>query len=353
MLEHVRQRQEDICKGISASIGGAELSNTDLEKSVNDYFEKAGKKAVIGETRTFGGREYIKTSSGWKFHGKGTGKKAGEHRTAALGHHVEQGSRKQKEEDFHAGYNDRNRKLKGYDVKDKKGNEHYEAGKRYAEIHHKNGLSDLPASAFEHYEESNGKDVEVEPGVFEVSGRGETKIPKEETSQDKSKQSSKIVPLGPKDAPKSHLPKGEWTVKKDFKISPGGGWAIMFKQGTKVRSDGAGKIETQQEDGTWKARKPPIEGTKTLNLTAYANDDEQRNMYNAFANNVEGHGSESTGSVKLHSDDNVAIHENAKEIAAHSGMDLAEYKSLHPTTKRQLLTAMKVSMHQDKMKHKK
>lgn len=51
----------------------------DLEKSEEDELEKGGKRAVIGERRTFGGREYIKTSSGWKFHGKGTGAKAQEH----------------------------------------------------------------------------------------------------------------------------------------------------------------------------------------------------------------------------------------------------------------------------------
>lgn len=54
----------------------------DLQKAneiVDDYFEKGGKAAVMGEKRTFGGREYIKTADGWKFHGKGTGAKAQEH----------------------------------------------------------------------------------------------------------------------------------------------------------------------------------------------------------------------------------------------------------------------------------
>ncbi|MBJ7437020.1 MAG: hypothetical protein JHC54_15350, partial [Acinetobacter sp.] len=40
---------------------------------------KGGKKATIGEIRKFGGREYIKTASGWKFHGKATGTKTQEH----------------------------------------------------------------------------------------------------------------------------------------------------------------------------------------------------------------------------------------------------------------------------------
>ena len=44
-----------------------------------ELLEKGGKKAMLGEKRMFGGREYIKTSDGWKFHGKGTGTKAKEH----------------------------------------------------------------------------------------------------------------------------------------------------------------------------------------------------------------------------------------------------------------------------------
>jgi len=44
-----------------------------------DNFEKGGKVAFIGEIRNFGGRDYIKTHDGWKFHGKGTGEKAQAH----------------------------------------------------------------------------------------------------------------------------------------------------------------------------------------------------------------------------------------------------------------------------------
>ena len=40
---------------------------------------KGGKRAQIGELRTFGGRQYIKTVDGWKFHGKGTGTKTKQH----------------------------------------------------------------------------------------------------------------------------------------------------------------------------------------------------------------------------------------------------------------------------------
>lgn len=49
----------------------------------NNNIEKGGKVAYLRELRTFGGRQYIKTSEGWKFHGKGTGQKAKEHKAAS------------------------------------------------------------------------------------------------------------------------------------------------------------------------------------------------------------------------------------------------------------------------------
>lgn len=56
-----------------------ESEDSNIKKSIEDELEKGGKKAFIGEKRMFGGREYIKTAAGWKFHGKGTGAKAKEH----------------------------------------------------------------------------------------------------------------------------------------------------------------------------------------------------------------------------------------------------------------------------------
>lgn len=53
--------------------------NRNILKAFGQEIEKGGKRATLGEIRTFGGREYIKTAQGWKFHGKGTGKKAKEH----------------------------------------------------------------------------------------------------------------------------------------------------------------------------------------------------------------------------------------------------------------------------------
>jgi hypothetical protein len=59
----------------------------DITADINqlDILEKGGKRAMVGEIRTFGGREYIKTTNGWKFHGKGTGVKAKEHIAGAGG----------------------------------------------------------------------------------------------------------------------------------------------------------------------------------------------------------------------------------------------------------------------------
>jgi protein-tyrosine-phosphatase len=68
-----------------------QVTDEELEQSADIFLEKGGKRAVIGEKRTFGGREYIKTSAGWKFHGKGGGAKATAHREGALDHHVETG----------------------------------------------------------------------------------------------------------------------------------------------------------------------------------------------------------------------------------------------------------------------
>ena len=39
MLEHVIRRQQEINKGIALSIGGLTVSDEDLEKSANDFFE--------------------------------------------------------------------------------------------------------------------------------------------------------------------------------------------------------------------------------------------------------------------------------------------------------------------------
>lgn len=70
------EHQQLIKSRIAASYNSTtpQLSEEELEKSANDFFEKGGKKAVIGEKRTFGGKDYIKTASGWRLIGKNRGK---------------------------------------------------------------------------------------------------------------------------------------------------------------------------------------------------------------------------------------------------------------------------------------
>ena len=57
---------------------------------MNNIIEKGGKRAQIGEIREFGGRTYIKTSDGWKFHGKGTGVKTKQHTESIKQHNTKQ-----------------------------------------------------------------------------------------------------------------------------------------------------------------------------------------------------------------------------------------------------------------------
>jgi len=75
---------------------------SELTKAEILDIEKGGKRAMIGEKRTFAGREYIKTSDGWKFHGKGTGSKAQSHVAGALEHHVGEKKAAFKKEDIHS-----------------------------------------------------------------------------------------------------------------------------------------------------------------------------------------------------------------------------------------------------------
>ena len=107
-----------------------------------------------------------------------------------------------------------------------------------------------------------------------------------------------LVPLNVSDSPKSYFPKGYFKVKKDFKITPGGGWQMSFKIGEIVFSDGKGTVESTNNKRMlnalnefnpfiFKSRRPPIQGTNKLILTNYARNPEQRNMYNSFVENVE------------------------------------------------------------------
>jgi hypothetical protein len=83
MLEINKTRAEQLLKSFYSEEDLIQKGQQSL-----DLLEKGGKKAVIGETRAFGGRQYIKTATGWKFHGKGTSANAKAHKAAAGEHHL-------------------------------------------------------------------------------------------------------------------------------------------------------------------------------------------------------------------------------------------------------------------------
>jgi hypothetical protein len=74
-----------------------------LNQQEQDLIEKGGKRAEIGELRTFGkGRVYIKTATGWEFYGKGKGAVSQNHINKTHEHHAQAGTehpevRKQRE----------------------------------------------------------------------------------------------------------------------------------------------------------------------------------------------------------------------------------------------------------------
>lgn len=87
-FNHAHNKKAEIAQQIHNSYNTTSFEKSEennLEKSL-DELEKGGKRAYIGEIRTFGGREYIRTSQGWKYHGKGTGKKAQEHKAGVTKH---------------------------------------------------------------------------------------------------------------------------------------------------------------------------------------------------------------------------------------------------------------------------
>jgi len=73
--EFSRVHRVEKAEGFDQALELAKETDTEVLEDI----VKGGRKAMIGEKRTFGGREYIKTVDGWKFHGKGTGSKAQEH----------------------------------------------------------------------------------------------------------------------------------------------------------------------------------------------------------------------------------------------------------------------------------
>lgn len=72
-----------LAENLLKSYANTESLQNHADKAEEVELEKGGKKAFIGEKRTFGGREYIRTTDGWKYHGKGAGAKAQEHAAGA------------------------------------------------------------------------------------------------------------------------------------------------------------------------------------------------------------------------------------------------------------------------------
>jgi len=106
-----------------------------------DLLEKGGKRAVMGEKRMFGGREYIKTPDGWKFHGKGKGKKAQAHHAA----HGQKKEGEKKEQSFAEKMAAATATATGNDKKEKKG-----ANKKIAEKYKEMSAEDHETKAAFH-----------------------------------------------------------------------------------------------------------------------------------------------------------------------------------------------------------
>ena len=142
-FEHAHKRREQIKQNIEKSYNSnlPNLSNEDLEKSANDFFEKGGKRAVIGERRTFGGREYIKTAQGWKFHGKGIGVKAAQHHEDTVEHHKQAGTKHPHEQSLAE-------KRNVYNLKD---------GMGVPEEKQSNSMKKRSKNATDHFIEEDGK----------------------------------------------------------------------------------------------------------------------------------------------------------------------------------------------------
>ena len=77
-FNNVKREHQRISNNILKSYTNVDDSIND-EQQATEFLEKGGKRAQIGETRMYGGRQYIKTADGWKFHGKGTGAKTKQH----------------------------------------------------------------------------------------------------------------------------------------------------------------------------------------------------------------------------------------------------------------------------------
>lgn len=331
--------QSRIALNISQSYSNA----PEISKAEEEDLEKGGKKAFIGETRTHGGREYIRTANGWKFHGKGTGKKAQQHKETAAGHTKEATSAAKtapKAKTFEEVLADPEGKKPTADIKDLKAQylEHREKAGQW--IKDESGLlvkndakvrkeslakmqetfqaikkidssataesllsNESKSASGKHIKDMSATEKKTLADKLGVDVKGKTTkqvdkalsdamVDKQMADFKAKKGGEKTASMSTKiqtisdGAPPKHLPKGEWSIENNFKVSPGGGWSIAFGKGYKLRSDGNGKIETQKPgESEWKARTPPISGEDTFSFT-YANHPERRDMWNAFAKNL-------------------------------------------------------------------
>ncbi len=79
------------------------------------------------------------------------------------------------------------------------------------------------------------------------------------------------------------LPEGYFEVLKDFKLSPGGGWAMSFKQGNLLRVNNDGLQSWIPISKKWKNRVPPISSAVKLDINQFSGSN---GMYQMFIKNT-------------------------------------------------------------------
>lgn len=92
-MDHISQHQSELRARMVALYAPSHIAfneDTFIEKALGedekDLIQKGKPVAAIGTIKDIGGRPYMKTADGWKYHGKGTGAKAQEHAKGAKAH---------------------------------------------------------------------------------------------------------------------------------------------------------------------------------------------------------------------------------------------------------------------------
>jgi len=86
---HENLSKDDVVDIVEGLVRAKTINNENIfDDKVSKAFELLGIEKArtihpIGTVKKFGGRQYIKTSSGWKYYGKGTGQKAQQHHQAS------------------------------------------------------------------------------------------------------------------------------------------------------------------------------------------------------------------------------------------------------------------------------